>query len=598
MKVDNQKHQIQISIRELIYPDIRSQAVGPSLPFYLRTSKGTQIHSNYQEMSKLEKKQTKTSVKTEYRVKITRKVKNWVFTITGRTDLVQITGNTISVEEIKSVNHIQSFSLDAENALLYKLQLLFYAQHFKDTYPNKAIECKLVIIDVFTEEQKVHNIPFNSVLPELDAKCAELLKNIHEDSQYSTKRKKRVDSIVFPFDHMRPHQQEIIQTVHSVLDMKQALMLSAPSGIGKTVGTLFPALQYTIGKGKRLFVLTSKTTQQQMYLETLRLFVHKKGKLNAIILTAKEKMCLNTTYNCDPEHCPYADSYPEDYESVIKSMLKTKVLTSRYIRKKAKEHKICPFELSLDCSLYCDVIVGDFNYVFSPVIKLQRFFKGKYNDCICIIDEAHNLPDRAREYYSPELSQTMVAECIGFILTQSFKPKMRNAIINKLKELDSFIDNVIASLNNPGLRVASVNIDKAAVAKLLEDLEKLVVDYVGNFFQQLDLEPMAGDPFVIFVKQVHFFYQILEQCYLDEFEQLVYPIDRKIKIFCKSAANFLKKQMKGFHSVIAQSATLHPVGYYREMLGLPENTEILQYTSPFPQENRLYMDFPFVSTRY
>ena len=598
LKVDNEKHQIQISIRELIYPDTRSQMGGPSLPFYLRTSKGTQIHSNYQQTSKLEKKHTKTSVKSEYRVKIKRKVKDWIFVIGGRTDLVQITGNTISVEEIKSVNHLPSFSLDSDNALLYKLQLLFYAQYFKNTYPDKKIECKLVIIDVFTEDQEDYIIPFNSVLPELDEKCSDLLQSIHENSKNSTKRKKRVDSIVFPFDRMRPHQKEIIQTVHSILDKKQDLMLLAPSGIGKTVGTLYPALQYTIGKGKRLFVVTSKTTQQKMYEETLRLFVRKKGKLNAIILTAKEKMCLNTTYTCDPEYCPYADSYPEDYESEIKSMLKTKVLTSRYIRKKAKAHKICPFELALDCSLYCDVIVGDFNYVFSPVIKLQRFFKGKYKDSICIIDEAHNLPDRARDYYSPEISKELISECIGFIQSQSVKPKLRNKVIHKLKELDSFIDNVIAALNNPGLRVASVTISKTVCEKILDGLEKLVVAYVGTFYQQLDLEPMAGDPFVIFVKQVHFFYQILEQSHLDEFEQLAYPKDGKIKILCKSASTFLKKQMKGFHSVIAQSATLHPVGYYREMLGLPEDSEILKYTSPFPQENRLYMDFPFVSTRY
>jgi DNA excision repair protein ERCC-2 len=116
--------------------------------------------------------------------------------------------------------------------------------------------------------------------------------------------------------------------------------------------------------------------------------------------------------------------------------------------------------------------------------------------------------------------------------------------------------------------------------------------------RQYESEPMAGDPFIIFVKQVHFFHQILEQAHLDEFEQLIYPQERKLKIFCKTAANFLNKQMKGFHSVIAQSATLYPVGYYREMLGFPQESEILWYPSPFPMKNRLYMDFPDVSTRY
>ncbi len=597
LKIDNDKKEIKISIRELIYPDSDTQG-SSSLPFYLRTNLGTEIHTNYQNSTKIEKKHTRTNVKSEYRVKLKKQVGNWVFIITGRTDLVQITNNRITVEEIKSVNSLATFNLDSESGRLYTLQLLFYAQYFKETYPDKDIRCKLIIIDIFTDEKKIFSIEYNPYSTFLEELCELILQQILTNTKQLKIKKQRADSIQFPYENFRPHQDEIVQKTTTILEEKKRLLLLAPSGLGKTIGTLYPALKYAIGHGKRVFVVTSKTTQQKMYEDTLRLLVRKKAEFNAIILTAKEKMCNNHVYSCDPMFCKYAQQYPANYELLIKSMLKTNVLNSRYIRKKAKENDICPFELALDCSLYCDIIVGDYNYVFSPLIKLQRYFLGKYKEWICLIDESHNLPDRARDYYSPEFSQDIILECINFIQEQSIKTTFKKKIIEKLLELDNYIEKLMISLNNPETRVVSIQFDGGFFASILEELENLVIAYVGNFFTLHGNEPMMRDPFIIFVKRLHFFNQLLEQSHLEEFEQLIYPKEKKIKIFCKSAAKFLKKQMKGFHSVIAQSATLHPIGYYREMLGFPEDAEILQYTCPFPLENRLYIDYPYVSTRY
>lgn len=557
-----------------------------------------EIHSDYQNLAKTQTKNTRVSVKSEYRVNILRKIGRWKFVITGRTDLVQISGNVITVEEIKSVNNLKDFTLNSEAGQLYQLQLLFYAHYFKETYPDKKIQCKLVVIDVFSQEETIHSIQFKNIYEILDEKCKNVLTTISETKKHEKKQQQRAHSINFPFETIRPHQDEIIHICENVLNDHGNLMLLAPSGLGKTVGTLFPALRYTIDENKRLFVVTSKTTQQKIYEDTLRLFARNKGKFNSIILTAKEKMCLNTTYACDPALCKYAQSYPANYEDILKSILKNKVINSKYVKKKAKEHKICPFELALDCSLFCDVIVGDYNYVFSPIIKLQRFFKGKYKDCICIIDEAHNLPERAREYYSPEISEEFLTELVGYIQNQAISADLRTEIVAKLQDLMKYIQTIKSSLENPLLRVTKVPLDLNDFSKFLDEFENLLVSYLGNFVQNYEMEPLAGDLFTIFVKQLHFFLQILEQTHLDEFEPLIYPQEGRIKIYCKSAANFLKTQMKGFHSVIVQSATLYPVGYYKEMLGLPEDTKILQYSSPFPLENRLYMDFPYVSTRY
>ena len=597
LKVDHEKQQVHTSIRELIYPEMVSSGTA-ILPFYLRTSKGTQIHTAYQESTKYDKKHTLTSVKSEFHVKIKRKIHNWTFFISGRTDLVQITSNSIAVEEIKSVNRLRNFTLESEIARMYILQLLFYAQYFKTNYPTKDILCKLVLVDVFTEEKHIYDIPFHSVDSLLDEKCESLLHFILASAKSAAKQKDRVETLVFPFEKERPHQKEIMEVTYSSLEKKRRLLLLAPSGLGKTIGTLFPSLKFAIGKNKRLFIVTSKTTQQKIYEDTLCTLAHDKGEFHAIILTAKEKMCLNTTYICDPAYCIYANSYPDDYEPLIQFILKHKVITAKYIRKKAREHKTCPFELALDCSLFCDVVIGDYNYVFNPVIKLQRFFKGNYRDCICIIDEAHNLPDRARDYYSPEITKEMIHKCEEFICNQPLSSTLSKAIIGGFRKLETYIENTITIMPNPNIRVASSSFDYVFFQSILEEFEALLLSYMGDFMQKYDSEPSAGEPFVIFIKQLHFFCQILEESHFDEFEQLIYPQESKLKIYCKSAANHLKKQMKGFHSVIAQSATLYPIGYYREMLGFPEDTEMLQYTSPFPLENRLYMDYPHVSTRY
>ena len=137
--------------------------------------------------------------------------------------------------------------------------------------------------------------------------------------------------------------------------------------------------------------------------------------------------------------------------------------------------------------------MGDFNYVFSPVIKLQRYFKGNYKDSICIIDECHNLPDRAREYYSPEITQDMIFEIMTFIKDQSIPLKLKNKITSTLQELDDYIEQCIISLNNPELRVAGISLKLSFFSYLLHEFEQLVILYVGNFVQNSQMEPMNGD---------------------------------------------------------------------------------------------------------
>ena len=165
---------------------------------------------------------------------------------------------------------------------------------------------------------------------------------------------------------MNPHQNEIVEHTKKILKQKGQLMLLAPSGLGKTAGTLYPALKYSMKKNKRLFVVTSKTTQQKIYRDTLRLFKKNGGKFQSIILTAKEKQCSNDVFLCEKNVCKCVENYDKvDISEAVQKCLTKQIITAKHTKKVAEEYQICPFELSLDCSLSCDVIVGDYNYVLT-----------------------------------------------------------------------------------------------------------------------------------------------------------------------------------------------------------------------------------------
>src|SRR5206468_6935842 len=215
------------------------------------------------------------------------------------------------------------------------------------------------------------------------------------------------DSLQFPYERLRPYQKEMIDAVARAVREREALLVSAPTGVGKTIAALYPAVRESLKAGKKLFYLTSKTLQQEAAVEALKML--NDGSLRVLRIRAKQKMCAHTEMICHEDFCPFAARYSEKME---KSGLVERITTSMsyfdpdLTFELSRSTEVCPFEVSLELIEQADVIVCDYNYIFDPYVGLKAYQQDNdYGDCVLIVDEAHNLVDRGRSYYSPELHE-------------------------------------------------------------------------------------------------------------------------------------------------------------------------------------------------
>ncbi|MFW9896163.1 MAG: helicase C-terminal domain-containing protein [Candidatus Thorarchaeota archaeon] len=594
MKVIKERKEFHLSIKDLVYASSERRISTSIIPIRFRASKGTKAHQAFQKR----RKNTEESYQREVLVKFNTVVQGWNFLISGRADIVYEKDGFIIIEEIKSVSNFQEFSLNSIIPEEYRLQLLLYGHFFLSQ--GKNIKCKLVLIDIYTDKTKIIDVHPQDLTEYINKQCETIFDSWVVSQQLNAEQKNRAKTIIFPFEKFRPNQEDIINKTTQCLQKRGRLMLMAPSGLGKTVGTLYPALKYTMKKNKRLFVVTSKTTQQHIYRDTLRLFAKKKAKFSSIILTAKEKLCINNVFICDKALCHYIYNYEKlVLDEIVSEILTKQVINARHVKKIAKFYEVCPFEISLDCSLYCDVIVGDYNYVFHPYIKLQRFFNKPYDDIILIVDEAHNLPTRAMTYYSPEISLQSVNDVIAHLKSLGLsKTIMKNGLATS-EQIKDYITKLLNQYPDRSTKKPVIQkFDKKFFRKIAKDYDQFIFEYAQAFHYQRGQKSGKKDTFIQFVLNLIQFSTILKESDSPEYNELLYLKEGKIKIFCKSAASKLEKQIKGFHSVIMQSATLFPMDYFQKMLGFPSSAQKLQYNSPFPQENRLYLLLPNLSTKY
>jgi DNA excision repair protein ERCC-2 len=594
LKVIKNQKEFHISIKDVVYASLERKIYSSAIPLRIRGSKGTEVHQSFQNI----REENEKNFQREVPVKFQAKVQEWTFYISGRADIVYEKEDTLIIEEIKSVLSLENFSLESQIAEEYRLQLLLYGHYFLKL--GKPIQSRLVLIDIYTEKIKVVNIPPQDLSAYIQNQCEIILTSWESEQKLKAEQRSRVKTLIFPFEKYRSNQEEIIKKTAHCIQKRERLMLLAPSGLGKTIGTLFPALKYALKNNKRVFVITSKTTQQHIYRETLRIFTKKKAKFNSIILTAKEKMCINSAFICEKSLCPYLDNYEKaPLDKITSELLIKQVIDARYIRKIARNYTICPFEISLDCALYCDVIVGDYNYVFHPHIKLKRFFDKPYDDIILIVDEAHNLPFRAMTYYSPEITLQSLTDVVEYLRSLRMLKSIEERGIVIYQEIIKYITNLINQF--PDLvtkKPVLVKFDKKFFRKMVKECDQFLLSFIQVYTFKQGFQPGGKDKVIEFALNLRQFYSILKESDSPEYGELLYIKEGKIKILCKSAAPKLEKQIAGFHSVIIQSATLFPLEYFQKMVGFPPSAQKVQYNSPFLQKNRLYLLKPNLSTKY
>ncbi|HPZ08199.1 MAG TPA: helicase C-terminal domain-containing protein [Candidatus Eremiobacteraeota bacterium] len=505
--------------------------------------------------------------------------------VRGRVDGIYRYEESLRIEEIKTT----SLNLEAlQPHSCYEAQLKLYMYFFSQLYPHKEIKGVLTYFSLknsFTREFEIEfkKKEFREFFEELADKIIDIAK---KEDEWKTCRNVSIEKLNFPFKVLRKGQKELMEKVYSIMEEGKNLLLEAPTGIGKTSAILFPSIKYLPCEYyRKIFFLTAKTPGQNIVRETLELF-HKGGlHLRSIFLNAREKMCFCEECICDPLLCEYAKGYYKKVPPAIEEILPGEIFIREKILTLALKYKICPFEFSLDLSLYCDIIVCDYNYVFDPLVYLRRYFlfggKEKY---LFLVDEAHNLVNRGRDMYSASLEKKSILE---------LKRKMKN----KDKDLFEFFDlmnrqfiqwNKDMKENDNSLLILNEipefyykwekEFFESAEEFLKNNISSELRDFYYDFRHFANIRKLISQDFKIFVKRKSGTFLW--------------------KIFCINPGEELRKRLRKSHSSIFFSATLSPSEYFKENLGLKEKTDILSLPSPFPPDNSLYLHIPGISTTY
>jgi DNA excision repair protein ERCC-2 len=599
MAIKIEDKNITLSVRDIVGAGNQRQVLS-SFPLPQRGMLGQQAQANVQQI----KDHRRGLFHTEYFVSHTYPYQGYQFTVQGRIDSVYQFQNRMEIEEIKSVilTKKEFNGLHIEKHPEYINQALFYAYLLQDKLKSIEIGVYIILVNLIDNSKRSFSIPYNrkSVERLLLRRFDTILQNIGERERKITFRTEELKKIKFTLPEKRPQQQRMMEAVSDILGRKRHLLVSAPTGSGKTAAALFPALKFAYLRDKKVFFVTSKTTQQAIVEETARYLIDQGMKIKVLLLRASEKMCPNKIHFCHEAYCPFAENYRERLleSNLIAELLQNEILTPDLIYKESVKQTLCPFEVSLDLSFHADLIVGDYNYVFDPAVFLRRLFGAKdFSDWILIIDEAHNLYERGLEYLSPAIERKSTQNLIKW--NRKKKNPIYKDLVTALREIDRLFADIYleGELHYSDRQYYRIDLNTRAWEEVFSLYESAFLRYlIYNIKKNIVI---IDDPLEEYYYQLRRFVKI-SQIQDPTFVPFANALDGGIvKIQCCDPSNYLGRRIDGFHSVIAMSATLDPIKFYEETLGFnKERTEKLLLDSPFPNNNRKIVIIPNISTRY
>lgn len=600
MRVDYEKREIVCGVGDLVEGSTYRRIGVERGDGFRRMWIGQDIHNRRAEERANEDPHYRAEVHVVHRTT----VGGWSVTVTGRIDGLSVDkdGRRVSIEEVKSIH----FDLELEALYrseklqrhLYQLLLYSYFLSAQPELDGFVFAPQLVLIDLVSGEAKVIDTEFDrqNVETALHASLAKLIEDLEVSSALRTAKRAFADTLQFPFDVTRAGQEEIVSAVARGIWQRDALLVSAPTGIGKTMAVLYPAVKQSLKLGKKLFFLTSKTLQQDAAVKALDLL--NDGSFRVLRVRSKQKMCAHTEMICHEDFCPFAAKYSE---KMAKSGLLSNIVTSMsyfdpdVTFELSKSTEVCPFEVSLELIDQADVIICDYNYIFDPYVGLKTYTQEKdYSDCVLVVDEAHNLVDRGRSWYSPELHEQSFEEVRRQFMS-------RNCWVEGWEELLAMLTDHfhgLAEVLEGDVKQALCSPSREMFMEQRTEWERIVLEYIGWKIEQRIAE--EDDPIIDFYfKLVKFTNMLAEKG--DEFAHVVERTNDgiRLKVFCKDPSRFLGEIFESAHATVALSATLEPFEFYRKTLGFPaDRTAELSLPSPFPRSNRKIVVVSEVDTTY
>jgi DNA excision repair protein ERCC-2 len=614
MRVDHEKREIVCSVGDLVHESTYRRIGVERGDGFRRMWIGQDIHTKRAELRTAEDPHYRAEVHVVHRTHIGP----WSVTITGRIDGLSVDKEQqrVVIEEVKSLHFDLELEalMRSEKLQRHLYQLLLYALFLagQPDFAGFVFVPQLVLIDLVSGDTKIVDTDFDvsRIASALDRSLADLVEAVDTSHALRVAKRSFAATLEFPYDKVRPYQPEMISAVARAIEQRDALLISAPTGIGKTIAVLYPAVKQSLRLGKKVFFLTSKTLQQDAAVEALRML--NDGSFRVLKIRNKQKMCAHTEVICHEDFCPFAAHYSEKME---KSGLLDRITTGMsyfdpdLTFEMAKSTEVCPFEVSLELIEQADVVVCDYNYIFDPYVGLKAYKQDEdYGDCVLVVDEAHNLVDRGRGYYSPVLEEKTLDEVRMQLMS-------RNCWIDGWEELIDQLRSHMHELwrtGNPacpddeetdrrGRLSSTATLCEPSRELFLEqrtEWERVVLEYIGWKIDNRIAE--EDDPVVDFYFKLVKFANLLTEDG-DEFAHIVEKTNDgiRLKIFCKDPSRFLGKIFDSAHATVALSATLEPFDFYRKTLGFPtERIAELSLPSPFPRDNRKIVIIPEVDTTY
>lgn len=541
--------------------------------------KGSRLHRKLQ-------KQMGGDYRAEVALRMNCSYEDLDIRLEGRADGIFTEDEVVWIDEIKGIyGNVEQME---EPVKVHKAQAMCYGYIYGVQEGLSKIGIQMTYANLETEVVK----RFREVISieELKEWYQKLLDEYHKWLSYQKKWKEErnhsLQSLEFPFSY-REGQRKMVSSVYHAIGASRQIFIQAPTGVGKTMSTIFPAVRAVgEGKGETIFYLTAKTITRTVAQEAFEVLREKGMKYKVVTITAKEKLCFMDETKCDPVHCPYARGHFDRVNDAVYELWTTK---SRYdretIREQAEKWQVCPFEMCLDLSVWVDAVICDYNYVFDPTVHLKRFFgEGAGGDYIFLIDEAHNLAERGREMYSASICREDAVRVRKVMKERA--PRLYRSLgklDKQLKELQVDCGNylVLPGTGSITMTILKVQGEFDAFLEAHKDVE--LEDEVRKFYFDirnfLNIAELIDENYVV---------------YAENGEDGLF----RLKLFCVNPAVNLGEYLKKGRSAVFFSATLLPMNYYRKLLSNRQDDYGIYVESPFSQKNRCILNAGDVSSLY
>lgn len=559
------------SVRKLVALTLRSGDIDSGFLSHKRAQEGIRLHQKLQ-------RAYPPSFESEVEIAGTVTFDGGEIYLEGRIDGVDEDAHIL--DEIKSTVYTKE-AIDARPDELHWAQLKCYGYLYAKAKDLEEVHLRLTYIRIEDEEV----VRYDKILSfeELKAFMEEVMVRFQRIQKrladFETLSFASAKALPFPYDDFRPGQRDMAVAVYNMIQTEGTLLVQAPTGIGKTIATLFSAVK-AIGEGllEGVFYATGRSTQKTVATETLALLRKKGLRIKSTELVAKEKACLNEALNCTPEGCPYAKGhYDRLLDGIVDIYDHADLFDGPTVARYAEKHRLCPFEFSLDLSNLSQVLIGDYNYIFHPKSYLERLMedRDRLKSTCLLMDEAHNLIDRGRDMYSAALSADEL-EAVDYP-TEKIK-SLADDLVKQIRAVASVEDTTYDQLDDDFSEAVEDFIDAAAnhLARLKKEPEE---GFLELYFHLLDWQNLN-----LFYDEARFTFFV--------------PQKNTLRLMCLDPSRVLSARRELFQSAVYFSATLSPMDYHSYCLGAGDERKTMVLKSPFDPAHLLILHPPHLSTRY